>query len=129
MTDTKGDGLTASHALRQQAVIRWTDSGIKASFANSVKISRTQEEIALNFGLNRTWDRPQRETHIELTNRVILNPFTAKRLAILFMAVIQQYEARYGQLDIARGRPVYAPTRGPQPSGQLSEPNLPSVKR
>src|SRR2546423_7749415 len=112
MTDTKGTGPTVSQPSHQQAVIRWTDSGIKRSYANSVNVSNTQEEIALNFGLNQTWEQPQQETQIELTNRVMLNPRTGKRPAILFMAVTQQYDARFGLLDIAPGRPRHAPDQG-----------------
>lgn len=130
MTDTKGIRLTVFQASQQHAVIRWTDSGIKNSYANSVNVSSTQEEIALNFGLNQTWEQPHQEIHIELTNRV-LNPRTAKREAILPLAMIQQYESRFDQFENATGRPEDASTRKSlsKPSGQPSEPNVRPVKR
>jgi hypothetical protein len=38
---------------------------------------------------------------VQLTNRIILNPHTAKRLALLLGAVMQQYEKQFGALEIS----------------------------
>ena len=37
---------------------------------------------------------------MKLNSRVILNPFAAKRLALLLSNVVQQYEARFGAMDV-----------------------------
>jgi hypothetical protein len=57
-----------------------------------------REEVVLNFGVNQAWERPESDVPVQATNRIILNPFTAKRLALLLGAVVQQYEARFGAL-------------------------------
>jgi hypothetical protein len=37
---------------------------------------------------------------VQLTDRIILSPFAAKRLAALLGNVIREYETRFGQLNI-----------------------------
>jgi hypothetical protein len=63
-------------------------------------VASTREEVVLNFGLNQAWERPEQEVQVQLTNRIILNPHTAKRLTLLLGAVVQQYERQFGALDI-----------------------------
>jgi hypothetical protein len=99
MTEPKSERATPTQS-NDQATIRWEDSGIKNSYANACNVSSTREEIVLNFGLNQAWERPQQEVQVQLTNRIILNPHTAKRVALLLGAVVQQYEKQFGALDI-----------------------------
>jgi hypothetical protein len=42
----------------------------------------------------------QGEILIELTDRIILNPYAAKRLALVLDGVIRQYEATFGELPV-----------------------------
>ena len=84
--------------------LRWDDSNLKSAYANVCNVSSTREEIVLSFGINQAWERGQNETLIQLSNRVILSPFAAKRLAGLLNNVIQQYESRFGTLS-ETGRP------------------------
>jgi len=58
----------------------------------NVPISR-EVEVVLVFGINKAWERNAGEVHVQLTDRVILSPFAAKRLMMLLNNVIQQYEA------------------------------------
>jgi hypothetical protein len=93
------DKTTAGAAQAAQTTVRWIDSDVKNSYANSCTVSSTREEIVLNFGLNQSWERGQQELLVQLTNRIILSPFAAKRLALLLDAVMKQYESRFGALD------------------------------
>jgi len=81
--------------------VEWIDPGIKSTYANTCTVSSTREEVVLNFGLNQSWERGQASTQVQLTDRIILNPHTAKRLALLLNAVVQQYESRFGSLDLS----------------------------
>jgi hypothetical protein len=56
--------------------------------------------MVLNFGVNQTWDRGTQEVEIQLTNRVILSPFTAKRLMVLLSRLINEHESRYGEIKL-----------------------------
>ena len=117
MTDSKSDGPKPTQA--KEPVIRWDDSGIKNSYANACNVSSTREEIVLNFGLNQAWERPQTDVQVQFTNRIILSPYTAKRLALLLGAVMQQYESRFGVLDIGAGQTTGAQPADPAPTSEM----------
>jgi uncharacterized protein DUF3467 len=40
---------------------------------------------------------------VRLSDRIILSPFAAKRLAVLIGNVVNEYEKRFGTLSIERG--------------------------
>ncbi len=71
------------------------------TFANVVNIQSTREQVDLFFGTNQTWNvASDKAVSIELSNRVILSPFAAKRLSVALGRVISEYEARYGALNV-----------------------------
>jgi hypothetical protein len=84
--------------------VRWDDSTLKSSYANVCNVSSTREEVVLVFGINQAWERGQNEVSVQLTDRIILSPFAAKRLAALLGNVIREYETRFGQLNIEVAR-------------------------
>lgn len=70
-------------------------------FANVVNIQSTREQVDLFFGTNQTWNATDdRPLSIELSNRLILSPYAAKRLSIALNGVLREYEQRYGALDV-----------------------------
>ena len=85
--------------------IRWDDSNLKSSYANVCNVSSTREEVVLVFGINQAWERGQAELQVQLTDRLILSPFAAKRLATLLNNVVREYESRFGVLNIEARRP------------------------
>jgi hypothetical protein len=104
--------------------MRLDSSNVTSSYANTCYASSTKEEVVLNFGLNQSWERGQKEMQVQLTNRIILSPYAAKRLVLLLTAVMQQHEARFGALDVSGGA---APAQPATDTG--SEPKLRPVKR
>jgi uncharacterized protein DUF3467 len=90
--------------------VRWDDSNLKSSYANVCNVSSTRSEIVLVFGINHDWERGQREVKIQLSDRIILSPFAAKRLAELLNNVVRQYELRFGSLDEAQPSPEAVPS-------------------
>ena len=84
---------------KQTPSIRWDDSKMASVYANVCNVSSTQEEVTLLFGTNQAWRSGQKEVAIELSNRVILSPFAAKRLSRLLSGVVEEYEKRFGQLS------------------------------
>ena len=81
--------------------VEWDDSKMLTTYANVANAASTREEVALLFGTNTTWkisgDKPVK---IELNNRIILSPFAAKRLNLLLSSVLDEYESRFGKLDV-----------------------------
>lgn len=87
--------------------VKWDDSKMQTSYANVVNVSSTREEVSVFFGTNQTWNIPEdREFDVELTNRMMLNPYAAKRLSILLETVLKQYETKFGALNIGAVPPA-----------------------
>lgn len=88
-----------------QTKIVWDDSKMRSVYANVSNVTGGREEIVLLFGMNQAWHAGQEEVKVQLTDRIVLSPFAAKRLAILLNNVIADYEKRYGTMDIGTRRP------------------------
>jgi hypothetical protein len=80
--------------------VKFDDSGITNAYANVCNVSSSREEVVLVFGMNNAWERDASEVRVKLNSRVILSPFAAKRLALLLNSIVQQYEARFGAMDV-----------------------------
>lgn len=91
---------TAATADPKSPRVRWDDSNMSSSYANVVNATSSREEVTLFFGTNQTWNANDDEFIVQLTERIILNPFAAKRLILLLGSVLKEYESRYGTLDI-----------------------------
>ena len=91
--------------------IKWDDSNMKSAYANVCNVSSTREEVVLLFGVNQAWNRGQKEVTIQLTDRIIVSPFAAKRLSLLLGAVVKEYESRFGTLNV-EGAPAQQAATG-----------------
>jgi hypothetical protein len=91
---------TRPAATAATPTIRWDDSNLKSSYANVCNVSSTREEVVLVFGINQAWERGRTEVQVQLTDRIILSPFAAKRLANLLANVVREYESRFGTLEV-----------------------------
>jgi len=80
--------------------IKWDDSSMKSSYANVCNVTSTREEVVVLFGMNQAWNRGQKEVTIQLTDRIVISPYAAKRLSMLLQAVVGEYEKRFGVLNI-----------------------------
>ena len=85
-------------AKAESPSIRWDDSKMRSVYANVCNVSSTQEEVTLLFGTNQAWRSGQKEVAIELSDRVIVSPYAAKRLSRLLSGVVAEYEKRFGEL-------------------------------
>lgn len=82
----------------QQVAITLDDEGVEALYANLCRVSSTPEEVILDLALN---PNPMGQGNVKLhvSQRVILNHYTAKRLAALLGATVQRHEAAFGPLE------------------------------
>ena len=94
--------VEASPATEEQAqtVIRWDGSKMRSTYANVCNVSSTREEVTFLFGTNQNWHAGQKELTVELSDRITLNPYAAKRLAVLLMNTMQEYEKQFGELKL-----------------------------
>jgi len=82
----------------QQPTINLDDSQVEAIYANLCRVSSTPEEVILDLALNPNPVGGQ-SADIRVSQRVILNHFTAKRLAALLAATVQRHEQTFGVLE------------------------------
>ncbi len=77
---------------------------MNTSYANVVNAASTREEVTLFFGTNQTWNPAgKNQFDVKLSDRIVLSPYAAKRLWTLMGAVLQEYERRFGPLNIDLG--------------------------
>src|SRR6266850_2249724 len=87
-------------AAPQGARIKWDDSAMKSSYANVCNVTSTREEVVMLFGINQAWNAGQMVVTMQLTDRIIISPYAAKRLVALLDGVVKEYEKRFGTLSV-----------------------------
>ncbi|MEZ6125300.1 MAG: DUF3467 domain-containing protein [Planctomycetaceae bacterium] len=89
------------------------DSSANAGYANFCRVSSTPEELILDLGLNPT-PYATGKVDVKVTQRIILNHFTAKRLWSALSMALQRHEQAFGVLETdVRKRVRTAPVDGP----------------
>ena len=83
------------------ATVQWNDKTMATHFANVVNVQSTREQVDLFFGTNQTWNVADgAPVSVDLSNRIILTPFAAKRLLTVLGGVLREYEQRHGPLQL-----------------------------
>jgi len=91
------DAPQSSRPAEPQAV-PVDESHIVATYANFCRVTGTPEELIVDFGLNKQVAGTSPET-IQLTQRIIVNFFTAKRLAAALAMAVNRHEQAFGVLE------------------------------
>lgn len=104
MAETEAPEATAvadapAAETRQQAVqVQVNDDNIHATYANFCRVTGSPEELIVDFGLN-----PQPigvpKDPINVSQRIVLNFFTAKRLLAALQMSVARHEAVFGVLE------------------------------
>lgn len=100
MAEKKAAGEGGDAKGLEGTKIKWDDSNMKSAYANVCNVTSTREEVVMLFGINQAWNRGQKEVTIQLTDRIIISPYAAKRLATLLEGVVKEYERRFGALNV-----------------------------
>ena len=87
----------AAAAQAQQTLIV-DDSNVTAGYANFCRVSSTPEELILDLGLNPN-PYATGEVKVPVTQRIIMNHFTAKRLLSALSMALQRHEQAFGVLE------------------------------
>lgn len=86
-------------AQQQAPQVRFDDSKVTATYANFCRVTGTPEELIIDFGLN-----PQPigfpTNPIVVTDRIVTNFYTAKRMLFALQATVQRHEQAFGVLEI-----------------------------
>jgi hypothetical protein len=105
-------------AQPQRVQVQIDDSKAIACYANFCRVTGTPEELIIDFGLN-----PQPvgvpTQPIPVTQRIITNFYTAKRMLHALQLTVQRHEATFGVLEIdvqRRVRPGLMAQQPPRPA-------------
>jgi hypothetical protein len=71
---------------------------LQAVYSNFCRVSVMPEELVLDFGLNTQTGGAQEP--VQLTQRLVINYYTAKRLMNALLNVVNQHESTFGVLEI-----------------------------
>jgi hypothetical protein len=100
---SSADPSQPSQPTNATPTVQFDVSNLQSSYANVCNVSSTREEVVLAFGVNNVRERGQANIQVQLTNRIVLNPYAAKRLAAVLNRVVAEYESKFGTLkDDAR---------------------------
>ena len=97
------DKSTESSGVTQEiggVKIAWNDSDMVSVYANIATATANREEFFLLFGTHQSWrSNPDTDAiDVKLSNRIVLSPFAAKRLALILQHSISAYEEKFGKI-------------------------------
>src|SRR5271167_3029984 len=81
-----------------QQQVKLDESKTIAAYANFARVTGTPEEVIIDFGLNPQPFGPPTEPVI-VSQRIIVNFFTAKRLLAALAMTTQRHESAFGVLE------------------------------
>ena len=110
-----GDNAPAQPAQSQNVQIPTVEAeGLNATYANFVRVSPSPEELVLDFGLNANLPGGGPVVAIKISDRIVLNYFTAKRLWGGLGLALQRHEQTFGVLETDVNKRVLPPSQRPQ---------------
>lgn len=88
----------AARAPVQEAQLPVELENLAAIYANFARVTGSPEELILDFGLNPSPFGTQQHP-IKLTQRIVMNFYTAKRLLAALGMAVQRHEQAFGVLE------------------------------
>ena len=102
MSETNDETTPTPAPAEQQPVprqqVQVDASKAHAAYSNFCRVTGTPEELIIDFGLNSQPMGVPTEP-IEITQRIVVNYYTAKRLLAALQMSLQRHEAAFGVLE------------------------------
>ena len=96
MSESAPDSQAAQQP--QPAQVEVDDSEALACYANFCRVTGTPEELLIDFGLN-SQPTGAPTLPIVITQRIVTNLYTAKRLLHVLEQTVQRHEATFGAIE------------------------------
>lgn len=95
------------------------DQGAHAAYSNFARVTATPEEVIIDFALN---PNPflQGKQEVSVSNRLIMNFYTAKRLLSALAMTLQRHEGTFGMVELDVRRRAQVPMSGAAPMSPTS---------
>jgi len=110
-SERRGDGSGATAPAAAAPQIKVDDSKAQACYANFCRVTGTPEELIIDFGLNLQPMGVPTEP-IMITQRLVTNYYTAKRLLSALAMSVQRHEAAFGVLETNIQKRITPAARG-----------------
>ncbi len=119
MTNENDTGANGEKPIEEQAreqtgqrqiKVAVDERNMQTAYANGVRTNGAAEEVILDFGLNIVNPAGSQENQpqiiFRINDRIIMNYYSAKRLAITLGRLIRRHEEQFGELelDVAKRR-------------------------
>jgi hypothetical protein len=98
------------------------EQGAHAAYSNFARVTATPEEVIIDFGLNPNPFQGGRQ-EIQVSQRLIMNFYTAKRLLSALAMTLQRHEATFGSVELDVRRRAHLMPQ--QPPGAPGAPGAP----
>ena len=92
----------------QQAEIVLDDKSAHSAYSNFARVTATPEEVIIDFGLNPNPFMAGKQ-EVKVTQRLIMNLYTAKRLTSALGMTLQRHEATFGTIELDVRRRAHLP--------------------
>ena len=101
---------------QQQVQLQIDDAQTPVTYSTTVRVWGSAEEINLDFAGPLRPAGPQ-AARLRIDQRIVLNPWAAKRLAIALSQAVTRYEQAYGTLEIDARKRMINPPAGAETGG------------
>lgn len=107
-TKESAKGAAAGAGDQQQMRVQVEDKHAVCSYANFCRVTGTPEELIIDFGLNSQPFGVPSEA-VVITQRIVTNYFTAKRMLHALHLSVQRHEQAFGVLEVDVNKRVVRP--------------------
>lgn len=83
--------------------INWIDDKMESLYSNVGTATANREEFFLLFGTHQNWRGNEAESKtvdVELSKRIVMSPFAAKRLSVILQHALRAYEEQFGEVKL-----------------------------
>ena len=116
MSDVQPESQEAAQT-QQPTQVEFDDSKALALYSNFCRVIGTPEELIIDFGLNPQSPFGVPTQAITVSQRIIMNYFSAKRMLQALAMTLQRHEQMFGVLETDVNRRVRPGAMGQQPQG------------
>jgi hypothetical protein len=96
--ETQAPAQQQQQQQQQRAQVQVDDANTISMYANFCRVTGSPEELIIDFGLNPQPVGPPKDP-IKVTQRIVVNYYTAKRLLAALSMSVQRHEAVFGVLE------------------------------
>ncbi|MBL4700289.1 MAG: DUF3467 domain-containing protein [Phycisphaeraceae bacterium] len=127
--DTIETVAAANQAPNSKIQLQIDESTTPVTYSTTVRVWGSAEEFNLDFA-GPLRPAGQNVARLKIDQRLVLNPWAAKRLAIALGQAVARYEATYGALELEEGkRRIAAPAAPAAPAAAATEAKADAAKQ